>query len=90
MKKGYLIPDTPAMAVIKDVLGWIVVTAAAFAYWLVMLLFASLVLLSYWNVTFDSLVQYSVVLTIVTSVLYLVFLIRRRRKERAIAKYMAE
>jgi amino acid transporter len=90
MKKGYLIPDTPAMAVIKDVLGWIVVTALAFAYWLVMLLFASLVLLSYWNVTFDSLVQYSVVLTVVTSLLYLVFLIRRRRKERAIAKYMAE
>ncbi len=90
MKKGYLIPDTPAMAVVKDVLGWIVVTALAFAYWLVMLLFASLVLLSYWNVTFDSLVQYSAVLTIVTSILYLVFLIRRRRKERAIAKYMAE
>ena len=39
--------------IIKDVVGWVVVTVLAFAYWLVMLLFASLVLISIWNPTFD-------------------------------------
>ena len=43
------------MEIVKDVAGWVVVTVLAFAYWLVMLLFASLVLISIWNPTFDSL-----------------------------------
>ena len=32
------------MEILKDAVGWVVVTALAFVYWLVMLLFASLVL----------------------------------------------
>lgn len=64
--------------VAKDVLGWVVLTVLAYAWWLVMLLFASLVMLNIWNPTFRVLLRYSAVLTVVTSVAYLVFMLRRR------------
>ena len=83
-------PVNPKIELIKDIAGWLLITGLAFLYWMVMLLFASLVLLSYWNVTFAQIVRYSVVLMIVTSIVYLTSLIRRRRKEHRIAKYMAE
>lgn len=64
--------------IIKDVVGWVVVTVLAFAYWLVMLLFASLVLISIWNPTFDSLLNYSIVLTVVSSAAYLIYILYKR------------
>lgn len=64
--------------IVKDVVGWVVVTVLAFAYWLVMLLFASLVLISIWNPTFDSLLNYSIVLTVVSSVAYLIYILYKR------------
>ena len=71
------------MDVVKDVAGWIIVTALAFAYWLVMLLFASLVLISIWNPTFDSLLNYSIILTVISSVAYLVYILYKRfRKDK--------
>lgn len=61
----------------KSVAAWVFVTAASFGYWLVVLLIASLVLLNVWHVTFDSILKYSFVLMIITSVVYLGFQIRK-------------
>ena len=58
----------------KSVAAWVFVTAASFGYWLVVLLIASLVLL---HVTFDSILKYSFVLMIITSVVYLGFQIKK-------------
>lgn len=61
----------------KSVAVWVFVTAASFGYWLVVLLIASLVLLNVWHVTFDSILKYSFVLMIITSVVYLGFQIKK-------------
>lgn len=61
----------------KSVATWVFVTAASFGYWLVVLLIASLVLLNIWHVTFDSILKYSFVLMIITSVVYLGMQIRK-------------
>ena len=61
----------------KSVAAWVFVTAASFGYWLVVLLIASLVLLNIWHVTFDSILKYSFVLMIITSVVYLGMQIRK-------------
>lgn len=61
----------------KSVTAWVFVTAASFGYWLVVLLIASLVLLNVWHVTFDSILKYSFVLMIITSVVYLGFQIKK-------------
>ena len=61
----------------KSVAACVFVTAASFGYWLVVLLIASLVLLNIWHVTFDSILKYSFVLMIITSVVYLGMQIRK-------------
>lgn len=57
--------------IVKDILAWVIITALAFVYWLAVLLILSLVLLNVWHVTFDELLSYSLVLMIITSVVYL-------------------
>lgn len=66
------------MEILKDAVGWVVVTALAFVYWLVMLLFASLVLISIWNPTFDLLLEYSIILTVLSSAAYLIYILYKR------------
>ena len=61
----------------KSVAAWVFVRAAYFGYWLVVILIASLVLLNVWHVTFDSILKYSFVLMIITSVVYLGFQIKK-------------
>jgi hypothetical protein len=63
---------------LKDFFGWIVVTAVAFVWWLAVMLIFSLVLMSIWNTTFESIVNNTIILTIVTSLVYLIWLIHRR------------
>lgn len=67
-----------AVDTVRDVLIWIVVTGLAFLYWMAMLLLASLFLLNVWHVTFEEIVGISLVLTAITSAIYLGVLIRRR------------
>lgn len=67
-----------AVDAVKDLLAWIVVTVLAFFYWMAMLLLASLFLLNVWHVTFEKIVQISLVLTVITSLGYLGVLIYRR------------
>ena len=66
--------------VAKDVLMWVVVTGLAFAYWLVVLLIFSLLLLNVWHTSFEAIVHYAVILMIITSILYLVRIIYKRYK----------
>lgn len=82
------VPDQP-IDFAKDALGWVIITALAYVYWVVMLLFASLLLMGYWHVTFATIWKgYGVALAAVSSAVYLVYLIRRRMKEIRIARYM--
>lgn len=66
--------------VVRDVLMWIVVTGIAFVYWLVMLLIFSLVLLNVWQTSFEAIFHYAVILTVITSILYLARVIFKRYK----------
>lgn len=72
-KKKELVVD-----VIKDFLAWVVVTAVAFVWWMAVLLIFSLILINVWKISFDSLLQYSLVLMSVTSLAYLVWVIYKR------------
>lgn len=64
--------------VVKDFLGWLVVTAVAFVWWLAILLIFSLILMSIWKTSFEAILRYSVVLMAVTSLVYLIWVIYRR------------
>lgn len=64
--------------VVKDFLGWVVVTAVAFVWWLAILLIFSLILMSIWKTSFEAILRYSVVLMAVTSLVYLIWVIYRR------------
>lgn len=55
----------------KDFLMWLLVTGGSFLYWMVVLLILSLVLLNIWKVSFEALIQYAVILMVITSVAYL-------------------
>lgn len=58
--------------IVKDFLIWVVVTALAFIWWMAVLLIASLVLLNVWMITFQEILKISTVLTVVTSIAYVV------------------
>lgn len=62
----------------KDVLLWAVVTGISFVYWLAVLMIASLLLVSVWHVKFDQLLDYSVILMVITSVIYIGIILKRR------------
>lgn len=64
--------------VVKEILAWIIITALAFLYWVAVLLVFSLILLNVWKVTFDEILNYSIVLTVLTSAVYLGRLIYRK------------
>lgn len=64
--------------VAKEMFAWMIITGLAFLYWVVVLLIFSLILLNVWRVTFDEILNYSTVLTVITSVAYLGHLIYRK------------
>lgn len=65
--------------IVKSVLVWAVVTGLAFLYWMAVFLVLSLILLNVWHVTFDSILQYSTILTVITSITYIVKKIYKAR-----------
>lgn len=67
-----------AMDTAKTTGQWVVVTAFLFAYWMAMLLLASLFLLHVWEVKFVQIVLYAVILTVVSSVIYAFVLVHRK------------
>ncbi len=67
-----------AFDVVKSVLLWIVVTVLAFGYWVGVLLIASLILLNVWIVTFKQIVRIAIVLTVLTSIAYLIRMLYKK------------
>ncbi|MGN0350779.1 MAG: hypothetical protein ACI4ES_03935 [Roseburia sp.] len=61
-----------ALDIVKEFLIWIVVTGLAFVWWIAVLMIASLILLNVWMVTFQEILKITAVLTVITSVLYLI------------------
>ena len=57
---------------------WAVATVFFFAYWLAMLLLASLFLLNVWHVTFTQIVIYTVIVGSVSSLIYAGVLVHRK------------
>ncbi len=64
--------------VVKEILKWVAVTAIAFAWWMFVLLLLSLFLLNIWHITFEGILRYGIVFTIITSVIYTGNLIYKR------------
>lgn len=69
-----------AIDVVKGVLQWFVVSALSFLYWMAMLLIFSLILMNIWHTSFEEILRYGTILTIITAVVYAVMLIRRKTK----------
>lgn len=68
-----------ALDMVKSVLVWAVITGLAFLYWMAVFLIFSLILLNVWHVKFDSILKYAIVLTIITSIVYIVKKIHKIR-----------
>lgn len=64
--------------VVKDFLGWIVVSAVAFVWWMAMLLILSMILMNVLNFSFIGILRASIVLASICSVAYLIRIIYRR------------
>lgn len=65
---------------VKDVLMWAVVTGGAFIYWIAVLLIISLVLMNVWHTSFESILKYTIVLTVITSAVYLIRMVYKKLK----------
>lgn len=69
-----------ALDMVKSVLVWAVITGLAFLYWMAVFLIFSLILLNVWHVKFDSILKYAIVLTVITSIVYIVKKVHKIRK----------
>ena len=69
-----------AFDIVKSIMMWLVVTAGAFLYWMFVLLLLSIFLMNIWKTSIESLLQYGIILTVITSITYLVILLRRKFK----------
>ncbi len=63
---------------VKDLLSWAVVTAVAFVWWMAMLLIFSLILVNVWKTSFEAILQYSLILMSVTSLVYLIRIVYKK------------
>lgn len=73
MSRREIIADTA-----KTALRWFVFTVFAYIYWLVMLLLFSIFLLNVWRVTLVQILLYSLILCIISSVVYACVLVHRK------------
>ena len=64
----------------RNIMMWVVVTACAFLYWMFVLLLVSIFLMNVWHTSFEEILCYGIVLTIITSVVYAGILIYRKFK----------
>jgi membrane protein DedA with SNARE-associated domain len=69
-----------AFDIVKSIMMWLVVTAGAFLYWMFVLLLISIFLMNIWKTSIEDLLQYGIILTVITSIAYLVILLRRKFK----------
>lgn len=68
--------------IVKELLYVILITGIGFMYWVAVLLLASLFLVNVWRVSFEQILQISVGLTIVTSVIYCINRVYKHRHRR--------
>ncbi len=59
-----------ALDVVKFILIWAAMTVFFFAYWMLTLLVASLLLLNVWHTSIEAIVKYAAVLTAASSIIY--------------------
>ncbi|MGN1157991.1 MAG: hypothetical protein ACI4TK_17595 [Agathobacter sp.] len=69
-----------AFDLVKSLLMWVVVTCGAFLYWMFVLLLISIFLMNIWKTSIEELLQYGIILTVITSIVYLVSILRRKFK----------
>lgn len=66
--------------VIKSLIQWVLVSACGFAYWMLVLLILSMFLMNIWITTFEKILRYGIILSVITSIVYAGILIRRKLK----------
>ncbi len=69
-----------AIDIVKGILQWAVVSALSFLYWMVVLLIFSLILMNVWHTSWEAILRYGLILTMITAVVYAVVMIRRKLK----------
>ncbi|MBQ8625520.1 MAG: hypothetical protein IJ419_05125 [Agathobacter sp.] len=79
-KQGNNVLKEKVYDVVRNIMMWVVVTACAFVYWMFVLLLASIFLMNVWHTSFEEILRYGIVLTIITSVVYAGILIYRKFK----------
>ena len=85
MRKNKFVKENPADKwelvgdIVKSVIAWAVVSALGFLYWMAVLLLISIFLMNIWHTNFDSILQYGIVLAVITSIVYAGILIYRKR-----------
>ncbi|MBR1831582.1 MAG: hypothetical protein IJ784_04020 [Ruminiclostridium sp.] len=73
MTKKQIAADTA-----KTAAKWVVISAFLFAYWLVMLLLVSMILVNVWKVTITELIIFACILGSVSSLVYAYMLVHRK------------
>ncbi|MBQ9384827.1 MAG: hypothetical protein IJT87_11385 [Ruminiclostridium sp.] len=73
MTKKQIAADTA-----KTALRWVIITAFLFAYWIVMLMLISMVLVNVWKVTLTELIIYGCILGGISSAVYAGMLVHRK------------
>lgn len=73
MTKKQIAADTA-----KTALRWLLITVFLFAYWIVMLLLISMILVNVWKVTLTELIIYGCILGGVSSAVYAGMLVHRK------------
>ena len=70
--------------VLKDtvltILKWLGITIGAFAYWMLVLLLFSIFLMNIWKTDFIQIIKIAIILTAVTSVVYLIRIVVKKLK----------
>ena len=64
-----------------DILVTLLVTVGFYAYWAFSLFVLSLILLNIWRVKWEQILLYAAVLTVISMVVYITRLVKRRVKE---------
>lgn len=85
MRKNKFVKKNPANKwelvedIVKSVIAWAVVSALGFLYWMAVLLLLSIFLMNIWHTSFNSILQYGIVLAVITSIVYAGILVYRKR-----------
>ena len=66
---------------LERALQWLAVTAGIFAWWMAMLLLISVFTVNVWRITFEQILRWSILLTVLCSAGYIGVMIRRERKK---------